>query len=241
MYMIAKSILEHLEKMFHEQYELSATIRHRGERGRQRENGLLIFLRDNLPGAYGVATGEIIPYKSSMVSPQCDIIIYDYLHMPIFGRSKTVQQIPLEAVYAVIECKSIINVAALKDAENKNRKIQELPRCTSINITAGKDGEEKLAGPLFYLFGYKMKTEKKKCAEFTQRTDIKIVALDAGITIRVENIEGGNPTWLNCTEKDSECYETLAVFYVDLLFELQHTKLGNPNFVKMIFLEDLMK
>lgn len=126
--MIYTSALSRIEKIIHEKYELSATIRHRGERGRQRENGLLVFLRENLPTAYGVATGEIFSFKGSLVSPQCDIIIYDQQRMPILGRSEAIQQIPLEAVYGVIECKSILDKAALKDANKKFSKIRALPR-----------------------------------------------------------------------------------------------------------------
>ena len=127
--MIYNLALMSIQKTIHEEYELSTSIRHRGERGRQRENGLLVFLRENLPMAYGVATGEIIPFQGAVASPQCDIIIYDQLRMPILGRSKAVQQVPLEAVYVVIECKSVLNKAALKDAETKFSKIQALPRC----------------------------------------------------------------------------------------------------------------
>src|SRR4051812_14903543 len=89
------------------------------ERGRQRENGLLIFLRENLPAAYGVATGEGIPYRGPTASPQCDIIIYDQLGLPILGRADAVQQVPFEAVYAVIECKSQNDGKALKDTQRQ--------------------------------------------------------------------------------------------------------------------------
>jgi hypothetical protein len=60
--MIYTSSLSRIEKIIHEKYELSATIRHRGERGRQRENGFLVFLRENLPISYGVTTGEIFSF-----------------------------------------------------------------------------------------------------------------------------------------------------------------------------------
>src|SRR5262245_25435663 len=180
-----------MQKTIHDEYELSTTIRHRGERGRQRENGLLVFLSENLPIAYGVATGEIIPFKGLSVSPQCDIIIYDQLRMPILGRSKAVQQVPLEAVYAVIECKSILNKAALKDAEMKFSKIQMLPRCPSK--TRLKKGMQR--EPVYILFGYRIKTSVQSCLDMMERNeDTTVVALDSGCGIWV--VERDKPLWI---------------------------------------------
>lgn len=71
-------------------YEVSSTIRHKGEKGRKREHGLGMFLREQLSEKYGVATGEIIPFQGHSVAPQCDIIIYDRLTFPIIGKSAPV-------------------------------------------------------------------------------------------------------------------------------------------------------
>ena len=42
--MIYTSALASMQRTIQEEYDLSTSIRHRGERGRQRENGLLVFL-----------------------------------------------------------------------------------------------------------------------------------------------------------------------------------------------------
>jgi hypothetical protein len=60
-----------------------------------------MFLKENLPEKYGIATGEIIPFRGNLSSPQCDIIIYDRLSFPIIGKSAAIQQVPYEAVYAI--------------------------------------------------------------------------------------------------------------------------------------------
>ena len=228
--MIYTSALASIQKTIHEEYELSTTIRHRGERGRQRENGLLVFLKENLPIAYGVATGEIIPFQGPSASPQCDIIIYDQLRMPILGRSKAVQQVPLEAVYAVIECKSILNKAAFKDAETKFSKIQALPRYPSK--TRLKKGMER--GPFYILFGYQLKTSAHSCVAFMNaHKDIDIVALDNGLGIRL--MDSGRIVWVQATAAEHNLYETLVFFYVSLLEGLRSIDLGEPNFLDMIF------
>lgn len=162
--MIFASILAKIEKSFHERYDISSTIRHKGERGRQRENGLFLFLKENLPEAYGVATGEIIPFRGEEVSPQCDVFIYDKLHMPILGRSEVIQQVPLEAVYAVIECKSVIDSKAMKDARIKFDKFRRILRCAS-RIKLKKDMSR---GPYFDLFGYRLKAPSRSCVKFME-------------------------------------------------------------------------
>jgi hypothetical protein len=229
--MIYTSALSRIEKIIHEKYELSATIRHRGERGRQRENGLLLFLRENLPVAYGVATGEIFSFKGSLVSPQCDIIIYDQQRMPILGRSEAIQQVPLEAVYGVIECRSILNKAALKDAHDKFAKIRLLPRCPSK--TKLKKGTSR--GPTYILFGYQLKTSIQSCLNFMESEetdDITVLALNSGCGIWVNSRD--HPLWLEGTAVEQNSYETLAIFYVTLLETLRSIDLGEPSFIKML-------
>src|ERR1035437_4015942 len=126
--MIFASNLSHYERLLQQKYDVSTSIWHKGERGRQRENGLLMFLRETLPAAYGVATGEIYPFMGPKPSPQCDIIIYDRLRMPVFGTREAVQQLPLEGVYAVIETKSSIDSKSIVDAKAEFQKNKLLPR-----------------------------------------------------------------------------------------------------------------
>jgi hypothetical protein len=231
--MIFTSVLSGIEKSFHDRYDISSTIIHKGERGRQRENGLLIFLRETLPAAYGVASGEIIPFKGASASPQCDIIIYDRLRMPILGKSEAVQQVPLESVYGVIECKSVIDKTALKDTEDKIRKIQALPRARSK--TRLRKGMRR--GPFYMLFGYKLKTQINSCLQFMEiwkkSLDVNVFALDSGCGIWI--IDRPRTVWLEATDPSQNVYETLAIFYVGLLEALREIDLGNPSFMEMIF------
>jgi hypothetical protein len=230
--MIYTSALSGIEKIIHERYDLATTIRHRGERGRQRENGLLVFLRENLPMAYGVATGEIIPFKGSLVSPQCDIIIYDQLRMPILGRSEAIQQVPLEAVYGVIECKSVLNKAALKDAEEKFAQIRMLPRCPSK--TRLRKGMQR--GPIYILFGYRLKTSIQSCVDFmaSDKSENSLVtALNSGCGIWI--VGRNRPVWLQGTNVEQNFYGTLSLFYMLLLESLSEIDLGKPLFRDILF------
>jgi hypothetical protein len=195
-------------------------------------SGSEVFLRENLPIAYGVATGEIIPFRGPSASPQCDVIIYDQLRMPILGRSEAVQQVPFEAVYAVIECKSVLNKTAIKDAREKFAKIHTLPRCPSK--TRLKKGKRR--GPLYALFGYRLKTSGSACVDLMQAhgsDDILLTALDTGSGIWL--VEPRRPMFLPGTVEARNLYLTLALFYASLLEGLQEIDLGEPSFSEMLF------
>lgn len=221
------------EKLLHQKYEVSSTIRHRGERGRQREHGLLTFLRDNLPKAYGVATGEVIPYLGPTPSPQCDIIIYDHLRMPVLGAGDSVQQVPLEAVYGVIECKSLIDQKALDDTGRKIRAIRELSRCPSKRPLKKKMDP----GPFYILFGYRLKSSSKQCTNFmaaeSKNRDVDVIALNKGCGLWLEKID--RPIWLNTTEEKSGYHETLIFFFINLLERLRSVDLGEPSILEMFY------
>jgi hypothetical protein len=231
--MILNRTLQRIEKALRAQFEVSSTIRHRGERGRQREAGLNRFLRDTLPDAYGVASGEIVPYKGDSPSPQCDTIIYDKLRTPIIGRQDAVQQVPLEGVYAVIETRSVLDSHALKDASARFSAIRALPRCRTKNRRSRSTPE----APFFVLFGYHLKASVDSCrawvAENASDEDVIVVALDGGISIWIDG--HADPLWLYNFDWDTkvETYEVLSIFLAYILHLLRDIDLGKPDFLQM--------
>ena len=228
-------IISSFEIELHKRYEISSTIRHRGEKGRQREHGLSKFLKENLPEAYGVATGEIISEEKKLISPQCDIIVYDRLRTPIIGKYDAVQQIPIEGVYSVIEMKSTITKTAFRDAAHKFNKIRKMCPSPSKIISEGKR-----FGPFFFLFGYQMKTNVPGCKEFlikhAKGEDTSVVALDTGATVWVgpdDYSKPGRPEWLPGTDFEFDSYGTLALFFTELMEVCKYTELGSINFKKL--------
>ena len=125
---IHERILGALQKELQNKYLVSSSIRHKGERGRSREHGVSSFLRENLPTAYGVATGELFSFYADGISPQCDVIVYDELRSPIFGRGAAVQRVPIEGALAVVEVRSVIDSAALRDTSRKIKRLFHRPR-----------------------------------------------------------------------------------------------------------------
>jgi hypothetical protein len=85
----------------------AAAFKNSGEKGTFREDGVAKFLREQLPGRYGVVKGELID-SSGRRSGQVDIIVFDQTRAAPFVRgSKHAQWIlPVEAALATIEVKS---------------------------------------------------------------------------------------------------------------------------------------
>ncbi len=233
--MLFRTTLDLMQKQFEAKYVVSSTIRHKGEKGRQRENGLLKFLRENLPTAYGVGTGEIIPFEGDTTSPQCDIIIYDQLRFPIIGRTESVQQVPLEAVYAVIEVKSLLTVSEINDAQNKFKAILQMPRCRTNRRT--RSGAR--LNPLFAVFAYKAALSLKHLHKSLEKHpfDCLTAVLDLGVNLSAKPNEKIDTTWVD-PYNDRFC--VLTVFYWALLDGLSCMDLGKPDFDDLINWDEVL-
>lgn len=107
--------------------KIQSQINHAGERGSEREAGLKAFLDSYLPSKYAVANGEIVD-STRQTSKQCDLVIYDHLNCPLLFSGKEYRVFPVEPVLAIIEVKSVLTLAELKDASEKIRSAKNLKR-----------------------------------------------------------------------------------------------------------------
>jgi hypothetical protein len=92
--------------------QIQAQIEHSGERGGQRERALKAFLARYLPKKYTLGTGHIID-KTGNTSRQCDVVIYDDFNCPLLLAEEGYQLFPAEAVFGVIEVKSVLDASAI--------------------------------------------------------------------------------------------------------------------------------
>ena len=218
--MIHAKIFDGLQRELEAKYEISSTIRHKGERGRSRETGVAGFLKENLPEAFGVGTGEVFSYSAEGVSLQCDIVIYDRMRTPIFGKDTVVQQIPIEGVFAIVEVRSILDVGALKAAGAKFQAIRDLWRAAKPDNASPTWDDD---GPAFFLFGFKLKTTARSCLRYLRNSaaeDASVVALDSGCSLWVgpaNKSKPARPEWLITTDPAIGMYATLAFFYFGVL------------------------
>lgn len=98
-------------------FKKSAFIKHSGEKGTYREDGVAKFLRSQLPGRYGVVKGELID-KDGRRSGQIDIVVFDSTRAAPFVRGAKHAQwtLPAEAVLSTIEVKSRLTKTEIEAA-----------------------------------------------------------------------------------------------------------------------------
>lgn len=126
-----KQLFKSIEKTILAKYEQSSCIYHQGDKGENREEFLIEFLREHLPLKYGITKGEVMTIHGER-SHAIDIIIYDALNCPVFYSGKT-KILPIEGVYGIIEVKSSLSKAELLDAASKIEKFKRLaPRELSV-------------------------------------------------------------------------------------------------------------
>lgn len=121
----------------------SGAIPHPTGNGNNSEESWKRFLKEILPGKYGVDKGYVIDYEGN-VSDQIDLIIYDALYSPFVLISNTGEKfIPAEAIYAIVEIKPSIDKANIEYANNKIQSVKNLRRSSRGMTCAGKRTEKR--------------------------------------------------------------------------------------------------
>jgi hypothetical protein len=118
-------------------------ISHSGERGMAREEILRQYLREIVPSGYEVSTGFVIDAAGGQ-SKQQDLIIVRRDYHPHF-KIGAAHFFPVEAVSAVVEVKSTLNAATIKQAIENARSVKELDRTAGgRNYIPAPDGSQYL-------------------------------------------------------------------------------------------------
>lgn len=136
-------------------FKESSFIQHNGDKGENREEFIMEFLRQHLPKRYGVTKGEVIT-KEGKRSHAIDIIIYDTVNCPVLYAGKT-SILPIEGVYGIIEVKSSLSKTEFDDAAKKIASFKELaPR--DLGIIASRDSAtlHRPSRPFGIVFGFQL-------------------------------------------------------------------------------------
>lgn len=152
----------------------SSLTSHPGEVGRLNETHLVRMLRRYLPAKFGIGTGFMVSGgEHGIMSPQCDIIIYDALNNAPFYSSEAWQIYPIEIVYGVIEvktkikrdnlkrsldnCLTIRNMCKTPTGEPNKRYVRQLPAQPKTPVQYERRSSN--LPPRFFVFGYEGPTE----------------------------------------------------------------------------------
>ncbi|GEM_PF-1033810 len=122
---VFRGVLEAARDQLWLDFRISTEFAHRGIKGSERERALRKFFEARLPPAFGVTTGEMID-RADRRTGQLDLIIYDRtIAQPVLA-GDAADLMPCEAVYAVIEVKSVLTKAEALSCAQAASKIRGL-------------------------------------------------------------------------------------------------------------------
>jgi hypothetical protein len=122
------ALLHATAKELRARFEKSAAATgHAGSKGAVREDYLVDFLSEHLPGTVAVFGSAEIMTANGQLSPQCDAVIADPGTPPFFSENRH-RVVPNECVYGVLEVKSFLDGAALRDACERIARVRSMPK-----------------------------------------------------------------------------------------------------------------
>lgn len=117
---------------------LDTDLSHPSTKGSHSEEAWIKFFRSFLPQKYAIDKGFVFD-SFGKKSDQIDIVIYDALYAPlIFTTEGNEKYITAESVYAIFECKPLINKDNLEYANMKIESVRQLHRTARAVINAGR-------------------------------------------------------------------------------------------------------
>jgi hypothetical protein len=213
--------------------QIQSQIKHAGEIGNERELGLANFLKAYLPAKYTLVDGEIVD-TFGQTSRQCDLIIYDQLNCPLLFAGRDYKILPIEPVLAMIEVKSRLSIAELRDASKKIKSVKVLNR------------ENGPVAGIVFAYSSVWKTDPmgniaqklkiiNKSLEPQYYIDL-ICVLDAGVICVIDE-NGEMRMTSNIQERSMMVWHELTPavllwFFIQLLDLLDGQKSSSPNYVK---------
>jgi hypothetical protein len=134
----------------------AAIFEHKGIRGDERAASLAKFFRERLPDKFGIGKGEAIDFEDRRTG-QLDVIIYDRSSCVPLSAQRENLLLPAEALYAVIEVKSIVNQEELTTSYKAAAKVRALRPFESEFVAPRQDGASASDGRvrcMYVIFGY---------------------------------------------------------------------------------------
>jgi len=128
---------------------IRGTVGHSVAKGDASEGVWLDLLRTYLPKRYTAASAHVVDSEGAF-SDQIDVVVFDQQYSPFIFHYHGQIVIPAESVYAVFECKQVVDSSQVDYAQKKVASVRRLCR-TSLPIPhAGGTYPPK---PLPYIFG----------------------------------------------------------------------------------------
>jgi len=216
---------------------MSKQLSHSLSVGEVREFAFKEFLRQYLPSFLGVEKGIIISSDED-TSKQIDIVIYDKLNTPVLYAAENLRLFPIEGVYAIIEVKSKLNSASLKDAIDNIRSVKNMTKRAFIeqggviinNFTLhGKESEHFPVIGLIFSYSsinlqkLKVQLEQSDDEDVTKNVD-SICILNSGLISNIDK-KLSLAKELNSRRFFTETKDSLLLFYLMMMHVLPQAKM----------------
>lgn len=114
------------------------SIGHEGEKGDVTEQVWIDLFNQYLPTRYHAIKGFVVDHHGNF-SDQIDVIIHDRHFTPRIFAFKRLQVVPIESVYAVFECKQVMNKTNLLYARKKLLSVKVLEATSAPIYQHGQD------------------------------------------------------------------------------------------------------
>lgn len=153
---IFRGVVEAASNQLSLDYDKSKSFAHRGIKGDEREAALASFLRERLPPAFGIGTGEAIDHQDRRTG-QLDLMIFDQtVAKPVLKGSKN-DIYPCESLYAVVEVKSVfsrVEAVTCLEAAHRIRKLKPFGQQFVDSRTMGAPADEKSHRCMYLVFAW---------------------------------------------------------------------------------------
>jgi hypothetical protein len=166
----------------------AANFEHKGIRGDERAAPLAEFLRSRLPDVFAVGKGEIIDCKDNRTG-QLDLVIYDRLAARPIAEGGENLLLPCEAVYAIIEVKSVFSAEEARKCLLAAQKVRRLRPFKNRFVDRRSAGARALLEEhrcLYIVFAYTsdlskaewLKSELTRLEQAAIETEVDIARID---------------------------------------------------------------
>lgn len=226
-------------------------IHHAGDRGAEREDILEEFLTPRLPDQLAIGRREVRATNGRW-SKQEDLIIYDRLTCPRLFVGSRSQIFPVESIAAVIEVKTRLNTASIREASENIRQVRSLKKTGQSTRVGSGSIEFGPPTPTFgALFAYdldlSLETFRERWVEAQSPLQpehrINLVCiLDEMVMIHVDRTyhlwDSTSEEMLNNFTAMNSKEDSLLAFTLALMRVLAEFRFGVPDLFKYVFSGD---
>lgn len=137
---IFQSVLKEAEEELAKASKKAANYEHKGIRGNERANALRTFFSDHLPKVFATGKGEAIDFADNRTG-EIDFCIYDAATASPIQSSSENSLIPAEALYVVVEVKSVLTQNELNRSALAAKKVRSLRPFKNAFVASPTQGE----------------------------------------------------------------------------------------------------